>query len=104
MSDLEIGLIATSLIFFVFTVCLLFVNHAATKLLDSMVLSMKRLEDSIEPLQKDLDFYRGVYLKAQQELSMVQIKPVGSQEELSLTEQEVLEREKRFNNLKDLLP
>lgn len=82
MSDLEIGLLATSLIFFVFTVCLLFVNHAATKLLDSMVLSMKRLEESIEPLQQRHNFYRDAYLKMNREFDLVRIQAVESQDEL----------------------
>jgi len=82
MSDLEIGLLATSLIFFVFTVCLLFVNHAATKLLDSMVLSMKRLEESIESLQQRHDFYRNFYLQLHRNLDTVEIQAVESQDDL----------------------
>ena len=82
MSDLEIGLIILSSILSVIAACLGLSNHYATKLMDSLVETIRRLEESIEPLQQRHDFYRDAYLKMNREFDLVQIKSVESQDEL----------------------
>ena len=82
MSNFEVWLTATCSILFVLTTCLGLSHYYAANLLESQVETIRRLEESIEPLQQRHDFYRDAYLKMNREFDLVQIKPVESQDEL----------------------